>query len=199
MSLLHLGIIFVFLLNTSSLGTNHLGPDFDLGANWLKKSQKLWQKHSQVSFAEAGFSFSEELVLNIFGAHIETGIGMIRADYLRMKIFTIYILFFWNLILRYIVTSSFKRIWCKRKYILSSKYLSTTIPYLEKKNWPQHVTEELQQGLFHIHGRSTCPSCLSRPPPCITTMKENPTLNCWHEKDLQLKIFSQHATALVCS
>ena len=45
------------------------------------------QEHSQVSFAEAGFSFSEELVWNIFSAHVVAGAGMILTDYLRIKIY----------------------------------------------------------------------------------------------------------------
>jgi hypothetical protein len=39
---------------------------------------------AQVSFAEAGFSFGEKIFLDIVRAHIETGVGMIRADYLNM-------------------------------------------------------------------------------------------------------------------
>ena len=112
-----------------------------------------YQVYSQVSFAEAGFSFGEEIFLDIVHAHIETGVGMIRADYLRIR---------------------------KRNSIISSKYLSAPIP--RKQIWPQHVSWEHQRGLFHTHGRSTCPSCPFRPPPCAATMKENSTKNCWNDK-----------------
>ena len=132
-----------------------------------------YQVYSQVSFAEAGFSFGEEIFLDVVSAHIETGVGMIRADHLRIR---------------------------KRNYIISSKYLSAPVSFLENKSDLNMWIESTSEVFFtSMEGQHVRPVLSVHHPVPPQWKKIQLKIVEMIKKDLQLKIFSQHTTALVCS